>query len=46
MAKRKTLPPRRDTVKDEGNKKALQITAISVGVLLVLLIALIVFVNN
>ena len=46
MAKLKKLPPRRDRVKDEGNKKALQITAISVGVLLVLLIALIIFVNN
>jgi len=46
MAKFKTLPPRRDTVKDEGNKKALQITAISVGVVTVLLVVLVIFVNN
>lgn len=46
MAKRKTLQPLRKTKKDEGNPKALQITAIAFGALLVLLIALIIFVNN
>ncbi len=46
MAKRKTLQPLRKPKKDEGNPKAVQITAISAGVVLILLIALIIFVNN
>ena len=46
MAKRKTLQPLRKPRKEEGNPKALQITGIAVGVVLVLLIALVIFVNN
>ncbi|WP_309120187.1 hypothetical protein [Paenibacillus sp.] len=46
MAKRKTLQPLRKPKKDEGNPKALKIAGISLGVLLVLLIALVIFVNN
>ncbi|WP_199621048.1 hypothetical protein [Paenibacillus alkalitolerans] len=47
MAKWKTTPPARKTQKNkEGNKKALQIAAIALGVLIVILGALIVFTNN
>ena len=46
MAKRKTLPPLRKPKRDDGNPKALQITGITVGVVVLLLIALVVFVNN
>jgi len=46
MAKRKTLPPLRKPKRDEGNPKALQITGVAVGVVVLLLVALIVFVNN
>jgi hypothetical protein len=46
MAKRKTLKPLRKLQREEGNRKALQISAAALGGLLVLLILLIIFVNN
>jgi len=46
MAKFKTIQPQRKPKKEEGNPKALKITAIAAGALLILLIALIIFVNN
>jgi hypothetical protein len=45
MAKWKTTPPARKT-QSEGNTKALRITIIVIGALVVLLGALVVFTNN
>jgi len=46
MAKRKTLQPLRKPQKDEGNRKALMITGAAFGVVVLVLIALIIFMNN
>ena len=46
MAKRKTLQPLRKPKREEGNPKALKITAIAFGALLVALIAVVILVNN
>lgn len=47
MAKRKTIQPvRKLTQKDEGNRKAIQVTVIVIGVVIIALAALIIFTNN
>ncbi|HZG87250.1 hypothetical protein [Paenibacillus sp.] len=46
MAKFKTHQPLRKPQKDDGNPKALKIVGISLGVVVIALIALVVFVNN
>ncbi|MCI3923831.1 hypothetical protein MO973_26750 [Paenibacillus sp. TRM 82003] len=46
MGKRKTLQPLQKPKKQEGNPKALKITAIAFGTLLIALIAIVVLINN
>lgn len=43
MSKRKTLKPMRVSHKEEGNRKALKITAIAFIAVLIVLIAILVF---